>query len=180
MCRQVQIMENIKHSMIFYLQLSLSLKILKQSNVNIVKNDFNVLLQPENMNPDNTQYYSDDFQSNVELGSNNIVDNSLDLNLFENNMVVCNENLQNDSLADVEFFEFNEVNCIVEKNEENVLNYEKRHSIIPQPDKWKRKTTKRLKMNGEEYIGYQRKKSVVSHNVLRLLRNIQPTCVFVL
>lgn len=72
-------------------------------NVNVVENDLNLLLQPENMNPDNTQYYSDDFQCNVELGSNNIVDNSLELNLFENNMVVCNENLQNDSLADVEF-----------------------------------------------------------------------------
>lgn len=157
-------------------------------NINVVKNDDSLILQTQNMYPDNTQYsvenesnniiFYEDPQYNVECESKNIVDNSLELNLIDNNLVVCNENLQNYSLINVEAFELNDINLIVEDSEENVLNCEKRHNIIPQLDKWKRESTKRLRMNGEEYIGYQRKKPVVSHNVLRPPRNIQPTCLF--
>jgi len=158
-------------------------------NVNVVKNDVNMLLQTENIfDPDNTQYcvenesnddmiFYDDLQYNVECETNNIVDNRLELNLINNKLVVCNENLHN-KLLDVETFKLNDLNFIVEDNEENnVLNCKKRHSVVPQPDKWKRETTKRLRMNGEEYIGYERNKSVVSHNVIRPPRNIKPTCM---
>jgi len=53
-------------------------------NVNVVQNNVNnMMLQTENIfDPDNTQYC-------VENGSNNIVDNSLELNnLIENKLVV--------------------------------------------------------------------------------------------
>lgn len=134
-------------------------------NVNVVENESNNII-----------FYEDPQQHNVEFESKNIVQNSLEISLIDNSLVVCNENLQNYSL-NVEDFELNDLNLIVEDSEENILNCEKRHNIIPQPDKWKRETTKRLRMNGEEYIGYERNKSVVSHNVLRPPRNIQPTCL---
>lgn len=49
-------------------------------------------------------------------------------------------------------------------------------SIKSQPKKWKRKTSQRLRMNGQEYIGYQRNGNLVSHGIQRPSRNIQPTC----
>jgi len=49
-------------------------------------------------------------------------------------------------------------------------------NIKPQPNKWKRITSQRCRMNGQEYIGFQRKGNVVSQDVKRPARKIQPTC----
>jgi len=80
-------------------------------NVNVVKNDVNnMMLQTENIfDLDKTQYcvenesnknmiFYDDLQYNFECETNNIVDNSLELNLIENKLVVSNENLHYVSL----------------------------------------------------------------------------------
>jgi len=69
-------------------------------NVNVVKNDVNMLLQTENnFDLDNTQYC-------VQNVSNNIV-NGLEFNLMDNKLVVCNENFHNE-LLDVATFELND------------------------------------------------------------------------
>lgn len=45
-------------------------------------------------------------------------------------------------------------------------------SIKPKPDMWKRKTSQKLRMNGDDYIGYQRKGNVVFQDVTRSARKI--------
>lgn len=88
-------------------------------NFGNVENDVNIMLQTENIlkytDESNIIIFDNNLQNNVECESIN----SLELNLIEDNVVICNENLiqltQND-LLDVE--SLNEVNCIGEDYEE--------------------------------------------------------------
>ena len=83
-----------------------------------------------------------------------------------NNPIIESDNQETDNI-DSNMEQVQEVAQNIKNNNRN---------IKPKPDKWKRKTSQKLRMNGEDYIGYQRKGNVVSQDVTRSARKIQPTC----
>jgi len=109
---------------------------------------------------------------NIEKDNGNMLEVPL-----ANNIPLCYELLTDNILKSNDMSNENEqmdVECI---NVNNVLSKANdTRSIKPLPNKWKRKTSQRCRMDGQEYMGFQRKGNVVSQDVQRPARNIQPIC----
>lgn len=161
------------------------------SEMNVVNCDINIEQDNEVLaillesNIDNLMFQNahiDNFEvntvnSNINIEEDNeVLDISLENNipLYEiltENILKSNDINNENKQMDVENINVNDdVNTIIQSKRNDTL------SIKPQPNKWKRITSQRLRMNGQEYIGFQRKGNVVSQDVQRPARNIQPTC----
>jgi len=112
--------------------------------------------------------------SDINIEEDN--DNMLEIPLA-NNIPLCYELLTENILKPNDISNENEQMDVENINVNNVQSKANdTRSIKPQPNKWKRKISQRCRMNGQEYTGFQRKGNVVSQDVQRPTRNIQPIC----
>lgn len=135
---------------------------------------------------DNSLYYSPFNNNHDENDQNILTEESENINNVE---IVSGNELEYNADVITLPFEINSPTiekCILENNNidtignqevEQKIKSNNNRNIKPKPDVWKRKTSQNMRMNGNDYIGYQRKGNVVSQDVTRSARKIQPTCI---
>lgn len=146
----------------------------------------NLMLQ--NAHLDNFEMYSTmNSDENIEQ-DNEVLEIPLDFNVDDEMLAFP---LEYNEILNQDILEPNDVDDVLEEyrceneqmdveninlNAQSIIKCNNTRNVKPQPNKWKRKTSQRLRMNGKGYIEFQRKGNVVSQDMQRPARNIQPTC----
>ncbi|XP_060846216.1 metacaspase-2-like [Rhopalosiphum padi] len=147
---------------------------LENFELNTVNSDINIEDYNRMLEIPQENFELNTVNSDINIEEDN--DNMLEIPLA-NNIPLCYELLTENILKPNDISNENEQIDVENINVNNVQSKANdTRSIKPQPNKWKRKISQRCRMNGQEYTGFQRKGNVVSQDVQRPTRNIQPIC----